>query len=332
MPDISVIDREGHRFPYRALACGLALAAPLFTLLGCKPAQRGHQGWVEGDFMFIGPEDSGRVTELAVSEGRQVKAGDFLFAVDSAVQTAEVEAAKAALDQAKARLARIEAAQQRPEEIAVLEASRNQAQAALEFTTSEIARVRPLVEKGVSTRQQLDQAQANYDRDRAVLDYINRQIEVARLSGRREDIDAARYAVEGAQASLANAQARAARTRVMAQAGGRIEEIYYRQGEVAPQGRPVVSLLPPENVKVRFFAPQAVLPRIAINGAVSITCDGCEAGLTGRVSFIAQQAEFTPPVIYSLEERHKLVYKIEARPDQPGRLRVGQPVTVELAP
>jgi len=103
--------------------------------------------------MFIGPEESGRVTELAVSEGREVRAGDFLFAVDSAVQTAEVEAAKAALDQAKARLARIEAAQQRPEEVAVLEASRAQARAAMEFSTSEIARVRPLVEKGVSTRQ-----------------------------------------------------------------------------------------------------------------------------------------------------------------------------------
>ena len=315
-------------FPGRALACALAALA----LTGCKPTQTGYQGWVEGDFMFIGPEDSGRVTELAVAEGRQVKAGDFLFAVDSAVQAAEVEAAKAALDQAKARLARIEAAQQRPEEIAVLEASRNQAQAAMDFSTAEIARVRPLVEKGVSTRQQLDQAQANYDRDRAMLENINRQIEVARLSGRREDIAAARYAVEGAQASLANAQAKQARTRIMAQVDGRIEEVYYRQGEVAPQGRPVVSLLPPGNVKVRFFVPQSVLPRISINAGVSITCDGCDAGLTGRVSFIAQQAEFTPPVIYSLEERQKLVYKIEARPDQPGRLRVGQPVTVELVP
>ena len=311
-----------------ALVIGLVALA----LTGCKPVQRGYQGWVEGDFMFIGPEESGRITELAVAEGREVKAGDFLFAVDSAVQTAEVEAAQAALDQAKARLSRIEAAQQRPEEIAVLEASRSQARAAVDFSTSEIARVRPLVEKGVSTRQQLDQAQANYDRDRALLDNINRQIEVARLSGRREDIDAARYAVEGAQASLANAQARQARTRVFARVDGRVAEVYYRQGEVAPQGRPVVSLLPPENVKVRFFVPQAVLPRIAIDGPVSVSCDGCGAGLTGRVSFIAKQAEFTPPVIYSLEEREKLVYKIEARPDQPGLLRVGQPVSVELAP
>ncbi len=312
----------------RALVSALVLLA----LGGCKPVERGYQGWVEGDFLFIGPEETGRVTELAVAEGREVKAGDFLFAVDSAVQTADVEAAKAALDQARARLARIEAAQQRPEEVAVLEASRNQARAAVEFSTSEIARVRALIDKGVSTRQQLDQAQANYDRDRALLDNITRQIEVAHLSGRSEDIDAARFAVDGAQAQLVNAQARQARTRVFAQVAGRIEEVYYRQGEVAPQGRPVVSLLPPENVKLRFFVPQALLPRAAINGVVFVSCDGCQAGLTGRISFISQQAEFTPPVIFSLEERQKLVYMIEARPEKPALLRVGQPVSVELAP
>ena len=307
-------------------------ALVLLTLVSCKPSTRGYQGWVEGDFLFIGPEESGRVTELAVAEGQAVKAGAFLFAVDSALQAADVEAAKAALDQGKARLARLEAAQQRPEEVAVLEASRAQARAAMEFSTSEIARVRPLVEKGVSTRQQLDQAQANFDRDRALLENITRQIEVAHLSGRREDIDAARFAVDGAQAALANAQARQARTRVFAQVAGRIEEVYYRQGEVAPQGRPVVSMLPPENVKLRFFVPQDVLPRVAINGAVFVSCDGCAPGLTGRISFVSQQAEYTPPVIYSLEERSKLVYKIEARPDSPQLLRVGQPVTVELAP
>ena len=85
-------------------------------------------------------------------------------------------------------------------------------------------------------------------------------------------------------------------------------------------------------MKLRFFVPQSALPRVSINGPVSVACDGCASGLTGRVSFISQQAEFTPPVIYSLEERQKLVYKIEARPDQPGPLRVGQPVSVELAP
>ena len=311
------------------LALGACVA---LALAGCKPTQHGYQGWVEADTMFIGPEDPGRLVELAVAEGQAVKVGDFLFAIDAMVQNADVEAAKAALDQSKARLARVEAAQQRPEEVAVLQASQNQARAALEFSTGELARVRALIEKSIATKQQLDQAQANFDRDRAAFENVGRQIEVARLSGRREDIDAARSTVEQSSAQLANARARQARTRVAATAAGRIQEVYYRSGEVVPQGKPVVSLLPPENLKLRFFVPQSVLPHLAIGGVLKVACDGCEAGLTAHVSFISQQAEFTPPVIYSLEERQKLVFKVEARPDRPDLFRVGQPVTVDPAP
>jgi HlyD family secretion protein len=91
-----------------------------------------------------------------------------------------------------------------------------------------------------------------------------------------------------------------------------------------------VALLPPGNLKFRFFAPQAVLPEIKFGETVGVSCDGCEKGLTAKVSFIARSAEFTPPVIYSLEERAKLVFLIEARPEQPDKFRVGQPVTVTL--
>jgi HlyD family secretion protein len=259
-----------------------------------------------------------------------VKAGDFLFAIDPALQTADLEGAKASLSQATARLARVEAAQQRPEEVAVLEATQRQMRAALEFSTSELNRVRSLNERNVSSKQQLDQAQANYDRDRAGLENVTRQIEVARLSGRREDIDAARFAVEQAKAQLGNAQARLQRTRVSATVSGRIQEIYFRPGEVVSAGRPIVSILPPGNLKLRFFVPEAALPSMKINGVVNVTCDGCPAGLQAHINFISQSAEFTPPVIYSLEERQKLVYKIEARPDRPDVFRVGQPVNVRL--
>ena len=111
---------------------------------------------------------------------------------------------------------------------------------------------------------------------------------------------------------------------------GTIEQIYYRPGETVPAGRPVISLLPPGNVKIRFFVPQAMLPAIKFGATVAITCDGCETGLAARVSFIARSAEFTPPVIYSLEERSKLVFLIEARPQQPEKFRVGQPLNVTL--
>ena len=306
----------------------LALILPI-ALGGCQlSSQMNWQGWIEADMIFIGPDDPGRIVAEPVSEGQQVAAGDFLFAIDTALQSADVEAAQAALDQSRARLARVEAAQQRPEEVAVIQATQNQARAALDFSTSELERTRALVSRGNATRQQLDQAQSNYDRDRAAVENAARQIDVAHLSGRPEDIDVSKAAVDQARAQLANAQARLSRAKVVAPVAGTIEEVYFRAGEIVPAGKPALSLLPPGNMKARCFVPEASLPSLKIGGRVSIACDGCASGLSARISFISQQSEFTPPVIYSLEERRKLVFKVEARLDKPELFRVGQPVTV----
>ena len=310
----------------------LALLACLAPLAACQePSTTRWQGWIEADMVFVGPDDSGRLTELAPSEGQEVKSGDFLFAIDSSLQAADVEGAEAALTQSRARLARVQNAQQRPEEIAVLQATQQQARAALDFSTAELARVSALYQRGNATRQQLDQAQSNHDRDQASVENAARQIDVGRMGGRVEDIDASRAAIAQAEAQLANARARLARARVSAPATGRIEEIYFRPGEIVPAGRPVVSLLPPGNLKVRFFAPEPALAGLRIGEPVIVGCDGCAPGLTAHISFISHQAEFTPPVIYSLEERRKLVFKVEARLDKPEIFRVGQPVDVRPA-
>ena len=314
------------------MSARIVLGLGLLALAGCQPASDAQwQGWIEADMVFVGPEDSGRIVDMQVVEGQQVKARDPLFAIDATLQAADVAAAEGALAQARARLARVEASQQRPEEVAVIEASQRQARAALDFSTAELERVRALVGKGNATRQQLDQAQSNYDRDRAAVENAARQIDVARLSGRTEDIDVSRGAVQQAEAQLANARARLARAKVAAPADARVEEIYFRPGEIAPPGKPVLSLLPAGNLKARFFVPESSLPGLKIDAPVTISCDGCPPNLTARVSFIARQSEFTPPVIYSLEERRKLVFKIEARLDHPEMFHVGQPVTVRPA-
>jgi HlyD family secretion protein len=133
-----------------------------------------------------------------------------------------------------------------------------------------------------------------------------------------------------AQARLNSVQTRLTRRSVFSAVGGTVQQVYFRPGEMVPAGRPVLSLLPPGNIKIRFFVPEAVLPSIAYGDEIDVACDGCAHGLTARVSFIAKQSEFTPPVIYSLEERAKLVFLIEALPEKPSELRVGQPVDVTL--
>ena len=308
----------------------LALALVL-TLAACGNPNGKLQGWVEGDFVFVGPDEAGRVETLAVREGDQIAAGAPLFAVDAELQQADLHSVSAQVAEARARLMRLEAAQQRKEEIAVLQAQEQRAEAMLQLSTAELERQQALAARNIASQAQFDQAKANASRDKAALEEIRRQIAVAKLSARDEDIAAARQSLAAAVAREKAAETKLARRTLTSPVSGTVQQVYYRPGEMVPASRPVVSLLPPGNIKVRFFVPEALLPKIALGDAVEVTCDGCTP-VIARVSFIARSAEYTPPVIYSLEERNKLVFMVEARTDKPDGLRVGQPVNVALAP
>lgn len=164
-------------------------------------------------------------------------------------------------------------------------------------------------------------AQQAYDRAQTLL---------KTAAGTQKALEDAEAALRTSQARLNSSQTRLARRKMASPVSGTVEQVYFRAGEMVPAGKPVVALLPPGNLKVRFFVSEAVLPQIKIGETVTISCDGCALDLGAKVSFIARQAEFTPPVIYSLDERAKLVFLIEARPERPERLRVGQPVSVAL--
>ena len=150
--------------------------------------------------------------------------------------------------------------------------------------------------------------------------------------GSQKVFDDADAALRSAEARLNSTRTRLARRRVASPAAGTVQEIYFRVGETVPAGRPILSLLPPENARVRFFVPQATLPAIHIGERINVSCDGCPSGLVARINFISTQAEFTPPVIYSQEERSRLVFRVEAIPERADALRVGQPVSVALQP
>jgi HlyD family secretion protein len=310
----------------RALALALVVA-----LAACGKSDSGRlQGWVEADFVFVGPDEVGRVETLNVREGDTVAAGAPLFTVDADLQQADVNSATAQAAEARARLARLEAAQQRSEEIAVLEAQEKRAEAMLQLSTAELERQQALSGKGVGTQAALDTAKANFNRDKAALEEVRRQIAVGRLSGREEDIAAARQALAAAEARLNSAQTKLARRKLVSPVSGTVQQVYYRPGEMVPAGKPVLSILPPGNIKVRFFVAEATLPAVALGNTVEVACDGCGAPIPARVTFISRSAEYTPPVIYSLEERNKLVFMVEARPEKSDGLRVGQPVQVSL--
>ena len=160
--------------------------------------------------------------------------------------------------------------------------------------------------------------------------YDRAQVLLKKAVGSQKDFDNAGALLRSAEARLNSTKTRLERRRMLSPVAGTIQEVYFRVGEMVQPARPIVSIVPPGNVKVRFFVPQATLPSIHIGDRVLVRCDGCRDDLVARVSFISAQAEFTPPVIYSLEERARLVFRIEALPERPGDLRIGQPASVAL--
>jgi HlyD family secretion protein len=169
---------------------------------------------------------------------------------------------------------------------------------------------------------QVKNAQQTYDRAQAL---------IRTSAGTQKALEDAEAALRTAQARLNSAQTRLARRRVFSPVEGPVQQIYFRAGEMVSAGRPVLALLPPKNLKVRFYVGEAVLPLLKLDDWINVSCDGCADGIRAKISFISRTSEFTPPVIYSQEERSKLVFLIEARPEKPELLRVGQPITVTLA-
>ena len=151
-------------------------------------------------------------------------------------------------------------------------------------------------------------------------------------SGTQANLDAAVSALRVAEAHVNTSETRLARRQGFAPVSGTVQQIYFREGEMVAAQRPVLSIMPPGNMKIRFFVSETELPKFSIGNQVRIACDNCAADLTAQIYFIATSAEYTPPVIYSLDERNKLVYLIQARPARPDALRVGQPVSVYLNP
>jgi len=316
-----------------ALLIGLVVAATLALFLFTYPTNKESEfpGYMEADLVLVGSEQGGRIATLAVKEGDTVKTGDPVFTLESSEQDAAVAAARARVVEAEARLADAKAQLQRPREIEVLEAALDQAKATLQQATTNLERVKTLYDKGWVSKAQLDDAVAQHDRNEAAVAEAERRIEAAKLPGRTDLIAAAAANVEAAHYALDEAEKNLAKRYVASPAGGTVEEVYFRPGEVVNAGQAVVALLPPANLKVRFFVAEPVRAGLRIDQTVKVSCDGCPPGLTAKISFIARDAEFTPPVIFSQEQRKKLVFLVEARPEAAAQgLTAGQPVTVSL--
>lgn len=305
-------------------ACSLVLLA----LGGCGKDERPFfQGYAEGEYVYVASSEAGRLAELPVRRGQQVAADAPLFALEATRETA-------ARDQASAQLAAAVAQQEdiatgkRPAEVDVSRAQLAQAEAASRRSAAQFRRDTDQFRIGGIARAQLDDSREQAQSDAARVRELQAQLEVARLPGRDEQRRAQAAEVDAAKAALAQAEWTLAQKRLAAPAAGLVFDTLYRVGEWVPAGSPVVSLLPPGNIKVRFFVPEEALGGLKVGQQATVSCDACGDPIPVRIDYISTQAEYTPPVIYSRESRSKLVYMVQARPSPEAatRLHPGQPV------
>ncbi len=301
-------------------------------LAACEPDEQHINGYVEGEYLYIAPSSAGILAKLSVERGDEVKAGDPLFALDlTSLQAAELSA-DAELQQAKSRWADLTKGK-RPEEMDVIAQQKAQAEATLRNAEKQWIRSQELVKKNFTTKAQLDADKAAYEAAKARVAELEASLKTAQLGGREDELAMAGATIDMANQKLLQAQKLLQESAPPAPQLARIEDTYYRPGEYVAAGAPVVSLLPPENIKVRFFIAQKTLPHIKAGAAVHIHCDGCKALIPAHITFISSQAEFTPPVIYSVGSREKLVFMIEAKPDQfAPELHPGLPIDISLGP
>lgn len=311
------------------------VAALALVLSACgKPPPAGFQGYAEGEYVLVAAPAAGLLVKRWVNRGDEVAPGAPLFALEQENEKAARREAEQRVRNAEARLANIAAGRRKPE-IDAIRAQEAQAAAARELSTRQLKQQEELYAKNYISAANLDAARANFARDIARVEELEAQSRLARMAiGRDKEIAAAQADVDAARAVLAQVDWRLAQRAIAFQAGGAakalVHDTLYSEGEWVAAGSPVVSLLPPGNVKLRFFVPEAALGGLRIGQPVRAACDGCAAPIPAKITYISRQAEYTPPVLYSRDQRSKLVFLVEARPDpvDAAKLRPGQPLDV----
>jgi len=320
-----------HNLQVKRHLLGPLMLALLAGLSACQPqAPAAWAGYAEAEPLYLAAPVAGRLAELPVQTGDQVQAGQVLFALEGSLERAADAEAQARVSSARSQAADTEKGR-RPPELAVNQAQVNQARSQLALAQANLRRQQDLLAQNFVARAAVEDAQLQVAQAQARLGELLAALQTAHLPAREDERQSARALAQAAEDVRSQSQWRLAQTRQTAPQAGRIEDVLYRPGEWVAAGQPVLVLLPPSHRKARFFVPEAQLGGLALRQAVTLQCDGCGAPIPARITFIAAQAEYTPPVIYSNAQRAKLMFMLEARPDKPEdalRLHPGQPLDV----
>ncbi len=303
-------------------------------LAGCThEPPSSFQGYAEGEYVYLSSPIGGKLEKLFVPRGAQVKGGDTLATLEHGLESAAVAEAEQGLVQAGNRLADLQKGG-RPSELSAIAAQLDQARVALGQAQREFDRRQRLYREKTIALETLDQAKTLKERTAAQVAELTARLATARLGAREDQIKAMTAEVAAARERLTQARWRLDQKTLLSPAAGYVEDTFYQEGEFDPAVYPVLSLLPPENITIRFFVPETIVGTLAIGQPIAVSFDGANRPFRATVSYISSQAEYTPPVIYSRTTRVKLVYMVEAHPlrQEAARFHPGQPLDVTLEP
>lgn len=308
--------------------CFLPLVSALFA--GCAPPMPLATGYVEGEYVQIASVSTAQIVNLPVRSGDRVATGAVLAELEKRDSEIALAQAEAALSRAESQLANLRQGK-RPEEIRVIEAALTSARAQAGEAGRVADRLIGLAARGVATETQRDDSATAAEVAHARVAEIEANLAVARLPARANEIAAAEAALGEATAARDHARWQLGNRNIAAPVAGVVTDVLRRTGEIAVAGEPILTLLPDNAVRLRLYLPEEALARVSVGTLLDIRCDGCPDGLAARVTYIADGPEFTPPVIYSVGSRQKLVYLIEAAPAEGSALKPGQIVDADLA-
>ncbi|HVN93777.1 MAG TPA: HlyD family efflux transporter periplasmic adaptor subunit [Terracidiphilus sp.] len=316
---------------WKLLARAASVVALAF-IAGCaKKTANTYQGYIEGRFVYVASPESGRLDEVSVARGDTISAGHPLFALDDEPEASEERTAEEVLRSSESRLTDLQAGK-RPEEVDVTRAQLAEAVAAKKQAEQILASDEAQFKSGGIAQTELINARAAAETNAAKVRELEADLAVDALPAREQQIKAQMSQVAADRASLADATWRLKQKQIASPRSGLVFDTLYRQGEWVAAGNPVVELLPPENLEIRFFVPETVEGGLRVGQSVRVTCDGCASDVSAKISFVSPKSEYTPPVIYSNENRSKLVYMVIANPpaQTAASLHPGQPVEVTL--
>jgi HlyD family secretion protein len=312
----------------------LLIAIPVVFLQGCNEKVDGDvyfQGYSYGEYTYLFANADGVISKIPVKKGDFVEKGATLIEMDDFQLKNNYLIAVQRLNQEESEFKSLTNGV-KEQELEVVKSQLNQAILSEKLAFRNLERNKKLFSSKAISAIEIDHILTEYENKKEKVNELNKQLKAMMSPVQKDKLAVKKHQIESARLQTVKAKWEWSQSKLIAPISSQVTDIIYSEGESIRAGKPIISLLPENKIKVRFFVPEHLLGTIKTNMKVAFKCSGCGEELFGIIRYISPQAEYTPPVIYSNESKSKLVYMIEAEQEEKSNatIKVGQPINVRV--